>query len=423
MMRSAVLVLLLQVVLCPHVSAESVTRNINEISALALKHSAELAALEKDESAKHSLAIQAGTFSNPTLEIQGATGSLTGSPDDRSLSIGFNQEFPLNSKLSLRQEAVQREAEAIKLQRNNAARLLKDEVTTLCLDYLMASKRQELASELRRLNRELVGIAVLRFEAGDISELDLNIAKVELARSEARFMQTEREKIPLRIKIGSLTGLKESEIILSDKFKIPKLTPNTDELVNSAISSRPDLLALKRESEKAETEVRLAEAESLPNLTAGVFVQWQRGTTVVGGMSSINSDAQLGLRLSMPIPVFDRNTDGRAAARARLDSANSRRIAMERSIVADVETAVSQVTKSEIILAMFEQGIIPQLTENMKLTKEAYRIGETGIISVIEEQKKFLEVNESHLSALHNRLVSLVKLESAVATELTGGVQ
>ena len=152
-------------------------------------------------------------------------------------------------------------------------------------------------------------------------------------------------------------------------------------------------------------------------------MQWQRGSTEVGGMSSSSSDTQLGVRLSIPIPVFDRNQGGRAAARARMDAAGFRRLALERAIIAEVEAAVSRLSSSEKILEQFEKGIIPQLTENLKLTQEAYRIGEVGILSVIDEQKKFFEVNDGYLSALHSRRVAFLKLETAVATDLTGGVQ
>jgi cobalt-zinc-cadmium efflux system outer membrane protein len=72
---------------------------------------------------------------------------------------------------------------------------------------------------------------------------------------------------------------------------------------------------------------------------------------------------------------------------------------------------------------MFDQGIIPQLTENLKLTQEAYRIGEVGILAVIDEQKKFFEVNDSYLSALHGRRTAFIKLESAAAQDLSGGAQ
>jgi cobalt-zinc-cadmium efflux system outer membrane protein len=449
LVRGTALALLLSAFAGRPVLAEPVPRSINEIIALALKYSAELDALKKDATARQSLAIQAGTLSNPTLELQGSTGSLTGSPEDHTASIGINQELPLYGKLRLRREAVQREAESLQRQRDNTARLLKDEVATLALDYSLTAKRQELAADLVKLNRDLVTIAGERFKADDIPELEFNLAKVELARAESRLLEIERESIPLRIKIASLTGLNEFDIHLSDKFSTPALSLNpyeqdtcasevilcrsssehsilltkTQDLVKKSLASRPDLHALSLDRDKAKIERDLANAEALPNLTAGLFAQWQRSSVEVRGVTSASSDTQLGLRLSMPIPVFDRNQGGRAAAQARLDAAHSRYMALERTITAEVEAAVLRLSSSERILALFEQGIIPQLTENLKLTQEAYRIGEVGILSVIDEQKKFFDVNDSYLAALHGKRMAFIKLESAVATELTGGVQ
>ena len=423
LVHGIVFMLFLSAFLCLPALAEPVPRSINEIVALAIKHSAELTALEKDAAAQQSLAVQAGTISNPTLELEGTTGGLTGSPEERSVSIGVNQEIPLNGKLLLRREAGQREAESLQQQRNNTARLLKDEVATLAIDYSLTARRQELAAELVTLNRDLVAIAGERFKEGDIPELDFNLAKVELARAESRLLEVERERIPLRIKIASLTGLNESDIKLSDKLSAPIQSLKTQDLVRQALALRPDLLELARERDKAETEMRLAKAEALPNLTAGLFAQWQRSSIEVGGMSSTSNDTQLGLRLTMPIPVFDRNKGGRAAAQGHLDAADSRRLALERTITAEVEAAISRLSSSERILALLEQGIIPQLTENLKLTQEAYRLGEVGILSVIDEQKKFFEVNDGYLSALHGRRVAFIKLETAAAIDLTGGVQ
>jgi cobalt-zinc-cadmium efflux system outer membrane protein len=72
---------------------------------------------------------------------------------------------------------------------------------------------------------------------------------------------------------------------------------------------------------------------------------------------------------------------------------------------------------------LYRTNIIPQLEENLKLTQEAYRLGEVGILAVIQEQKKFFEVSEGYLTAQHDRQTALVKLESAAATELTGGAK
>ena len=77
--RGIVCALLLAVFICRTAqTADNVPRSINEIVALALKHSAELTAQEKDAAAQQSLAFQAGTSSNPTLELQGSSGSRRG---------------------------------------------------------------------------------------------------------------------------------------------------------------------------------------------------------------------------------------------------------------------------------------------------------------------------------------------------------
>ncbi len=420
--RETVGVLLVLTLMCLPAMAAPVPRSINELSDLAMKHSAELSAYEKEQVAKEALAVQAGTISNPTLELQGATGSMSGSPEEHSFAIGINQEFPLNGTLRLRHEAGQHEAEAARQQRNDAARLLRQEIITLAMDFQLATKRRELALEFVKLNRDLVTIAEERFKAGDIPELDLNLAKVELIRADSSLLQSESELAPLRIKISTLTGLAEHDIVLADTAVHKPIQP-LDELTKQAFATRPDMRALSHEQEKSDTEVRLAEAEALPSLTAGVFAQWQRGTTEVGGMSSVNSDTQLGIKLSMPIPLFDRNQGGKAAAVARQGASSSRKLALQRTISAEVAGAVSRLTSSEKILAMYEQGILPQLAENLKLSREAYQIGEIGLLSVIDEQKKYFEVHDNYLAAQHSRRMALLTLETVVGMEFSGGVK
>ena len=140
-------------------------------------------------------------------------------------------------------------------------------------------------------------------------------------------------------------------------------------------------------------------------------------------MSAINRDRILGLRLSVPIPVFDRNNGRRAAALALLDAADSRRTGLERTIKAEVEAAIASLSSSERIVSLFDTGIIPQMGENLKLTQEAYRADEVGILSVTDQQKKFFDVHDTYLSVLHARRVAFIKMESVSANNLNGVVQ
>ena len=67
---------------------------------------------------------------------------------------------------------------------------------------------------------------------------------------------------------------------------------------------------------------------------------------------------------------------------------------------------------------IYAKEILPQLTENLKLVQEAYRLGEIGILAVIEEHKKFIEINDGYLTALYSRNSAVAKLEAAVGVEL-----
>jgi cobalt-zinc-cadmium efflux system outer membrane protein len=110
-------------------------------------------------------------------------------------------------------------------------------------------------------------------------------------------------------------------------------------------------------------------------------------------------------------------------ARAKKNGIESRLAAAVTNIEREVETAYAGFDNSESVLSLYRDTILTQLYENLKLTQEAYRLGEVGILSIIQEQKKFFEVSDGYLTALHDRQQALIKLESTVATELTGGVR
>ncbi len=143
----------------------------------------------------------------------------------------------------------------------------------------------------------------------------------------------------------------------------------------------------------------------------------------MGGVEGRDTAHTIGLKVSMPIPLFDRNQAGVQEARARRSSTESRLAAAMRNVEREVETAYAGLQNTEKVLSLYTSDIIPQLEENLKLTREAYSLGETGILAVIEEQKKFFEVSDGYLTARHARQTALVELESAVATDINGGVQ
>lgn len=401
------------------VQAEESAVTLQQIIAIAREHNSELKALREEKGIGEAGRIRAGLYPNPVLELDGATGAMTGSSGENRLAVGVSQEFLLGGKREKRLAVSDAELLRFENRFKDAERQLIAAIKSGYYDLLLAEGRRDLSNRSREINNQLLQIARERFGAGEIAELDVNLAKVETARSAGKSIEAERELVLLQQRLLSLMGVSSTENLkLAAPAETKSVAAPLAELKTLALDKRPDLQAAAAEKNKGEAEVALAEAERLPNVTAGVGFSWERSETSLGGLEERNTDYLIGLRLSVPITIFDRNQAGIKEALAKKSSAEIRQQFIRQNIEREVEAAHWRLTSADKSLEIYAREIIPQLTENLKLIQEAYRLGEVGILAVIEEQKKFIDVNEGHLSALHDKNRALALLEATVGIEL-----
>jgi cobalt-zinc-cadmium efflux system outer membrane protein len=407
------------------VRAETQKLALPQVVEFSLQNNGDLKSFREEKGIRDAGKIRAGLLPNPTLELEGGTGTLTGSSAENSLSLGISQEFFLSGKREKRLAIAERELDMYRWQLADRERVLREEVKTGFYDVILAEQRIVLSDRSVTLNRQLLDVTTERLAAGDIPELEMNLVKVELARSEGTRINVEKALNQNQAKLWTLMGLPigESPAIYGTFEAEISMTKTLVDLKQLALGKRPDLKALEAEKSRGESDIVLARAEGIPNITAGLAIKRDTTAIEVGGVEGKDTAYIIGLKLSMPIPLFDKNQAGVQEARARRSSTESRLSAAARSVEREVETAFAGFVNSEKVLVLYRTNIIPQLEENLKLTQEAYRLGEVGILSVIQEQKNFFEVNNGYLTALHDRQTALVKLESAVANDLTGGVQ
>lgn len=405
--------------------AETQKLALSQVVEYSLQNNGELKSFRDEKGIRDAGKTRATLLPNPTLELEGGSGALTGSPAENSVSIGISQEFLLGGKRAKRLTVAERELEVYSWQLADRRRLLTGEVKSSFYDLLLAEQRLALTERSITLSKQLLDVTRARLAEGDIPELEMNLAKVEVARGESARIEAQRSLIQSRANLQSLMGLpSEAGLDVSGRLDAGgQLAKTLAGLKRSALEERPDLKALRSEKGRGDADLVLARAEGIPNLTAGVALSRDTTSIEIGGVEVKDTDYIIGARLSVPIPVFDRNQAGVQEARAKVSSAESRLVAALRNVDREVEAAFASYQNSEKILSLYRRETLPQLEENLNLTREAYRLGEIGILEVIQEQKKFSEVNEGYLQALHDRQTALVKLEIAVATDLTGGVQ
>lgn len=404
-------------------SADALT--LQKILEHSLRNNGELQSFREEKGIADAGKTRAALLPNPTLEFEADTGALAGNGAENAVSVALSQEFLLGGKREKRLSVAQRELERYRWELADRERSLAFEVTAAFYDVIRAKGREGLAAHAIELNRQLLEVARERLAAGDIPELELNLVKVELARSEAARIeaadQTSRSLARLQT-LAALSSASPLEIAGAFTDRLPQ-SRSLEDLKRLALERRPDLKALRAEQEKGDREIALAQADAVPNLTGALAVGRESSTMEIGGVEGRDTSYTVGIRLSMPLPVHDRNQAGVQEARARQAGAAARLASAQRAVEVEVAAAQAGLASAERVLALYRDGIMPQFEENLKLTQEAYRLGEVGILTVFEEQRKSFEVNEAYLAALHEREIALAKLETAVATELIGGVQ
>jgi cobalt-zinc-cadmium efflux system outer membrane protein len=398
---------------------------LSRVIEYSLQHNGDLRSFREEKGIFDAGKVKAGLLPNPTLDLEAGTGALTGSSAESTFSVGISQEFLLAGKRSKRLALAERELDLYRYQLADRERLVREEVSTVFYDVVLAEKRLILADRFIALNRKLLEVSKARLAAGDIPELEMNLIKVELARSEASRIEVAKVLNQSQEKLATITGLPVGEQYrVSGTFhSITTRSKALSDLKKLALAQRPDMHALEAERGRGAAAVRLARAERVPNLTVGLALWRDTRAMNIGGLEGTDKAYTMGMKLSIPIPVFDHNQAGVQEAQARYSSAESRLSNAIRNVEREVETAYASCLSSEKILLLYHADIIPQLEENLSLTEEAWRLGEVGILGVIQEQKKFFEVSDSYLMALYNRQIALVKLDSTVATEFNGGMQ
>lgn len=404
----------------PALSADAGALTLPQAVARALEHNGELAALREELGIQEAETRRAGVHPDAVVEAGLASGAWTGSDGEDRLSVGISREFLTFGKRGLRRAVADTELAAQRERVREAERLLKREVKERFHALLLARERVVLARRASELERELVRIAGERFAAGDAAEVEVNLARVEVSRAAERAVAAERETAQPLAELARLLGLPSGENPETQgRLAFREIAVEPADLAERALRERPDLRALLLEREGRETAVDLARAEGLPNVTLGFSYIHERTVDELDGGEERSSDRLLGLQLSVPVPASERREALLREASARKGGTERRLEALRRAVARDVEAAAARLGAAGVSLRLYREEILPRLEENLAVVREAYRLGETGILNVLEEQRKFFEVNGAHLQALYDWNLALAALEAAVGAELT----
>jgi cobalt-zinc-cadmium efflux system outer membrane protein len=364
---------------------------------------------------------------NPSLDLSLTSGAILNSPGEREIGLGYAHTFELGGKRERRIEAGKAGVDLVRAGIADRERLLRADVRSRFAEALAAARNLESAGRLLELNQQSYEIAQARTRQGEGSPLEEGLLRVEVnrIRSDRLLFANQVERAVAQLK--TLCGRAPDEPLrISGVLAAPALTVSLESALERAIGARPDLLAARIEEALDDAALRMARSDAVPNLVASarysrVTARFdQFGLAGPGGpvVPLRDTDNLLSGGISINLPLRNRNQGNIQAAVARRQSAALRRRFVEQVVREEVSTAFRRYQTARQALAIFDEGVIRQSQENVRILRAAYQLGEIRLMDVINEQRRLVDTQRAYTELLKEARLAEVELERAVGAPI-----
>jgi cobalt-zinc-cadmium efflux system outer membrane protein len=346
-------------------------------------------------------------INNPTIE---GNISKKDNPEEEGggkfTNYGFklSQEFEVAGQRGVRIDVAEKELNRVKSEIGDKERILIADVKDAFTRALALKKKSGLAREIVTLNQELLGYTKIKFQAGDVSGLDVNLSEVELSKAKKDLLLAQREYRELLLALQGLLGLSPdmSFAIEGDLPSEAPALPDKEALKAAAFAQRPDFKASAFEIDKTLSALQLVKKEAFPNITLfGFYDRDERRNEV-------------GLGISIPLPFFDRKQAEKKEAAAKVEGAKIKAAGLKKTIEREVDQAFNDIASAIEELSLFKREILVKAGENLNLLNLAFKEGKIGFFEVRLAHKDTIEAQLAYIEAQTRTQLALNAIEKTM---------
>lgn len=342
---------------------------------------------------------QAGALPDPVLSLglqnDGFKGIQVGKMETSWYQVMLSQGLPWPGKLGLRTDIARLSADEAGAALNRVRLTTEADVRRAYTDLLLARDRLVLLRRLEEIWTSSLGVARVRYEAGEGAQSDVLRAQLELNRLRQRRWALEAEERTSIQTLNRLRGRPVDEFIATEaslkNAELPQLLP-ADAMLADALARSPELAQSRIATARASTAVALANKERFPDM--GV----QAGLMPRGGQF----ETMWLVGFSIGLPVWSSRKQSRAVAENEAREDASKRSAETIEQVLRLRTAERRAAYEALLesVRIFREGLLVQSLATAESTLAQYRVGRVTFASVLEANAGYIGDEESHLTAV-----------------------
>ena len=361
--------------------------------------------------------LQAGLPPNPRLDLSKRSDLIFRNEGEYTASIGISQQFPVAGRIA-RQKDVARVDVALAVAEIQQAELkLASDAASAFYRVLALNRQIESRERLIDVDQKLVKGTRNRFKAAEVSELDVNAAQLDLQRLSQERALLQSQRTTQLAQLNQLLGRPTTQPLeLDDTLPSTDQLPSLAEQQREAFILRPDLRFALLNADRAKADQELARAQRWEDWTVGVGLE--QGRQVIDGGPPQRASRAIGVNLSIPLPLVNRNQGRIAETVAAGDQAYARIEALKLGIGNEVASVYAEAERLQQVITEYQRNMLPLSERNVRLAQQGYNQGLVSIVEVVQAQRQQGELNGAYLNTLDQYLQALARLRSAAGSYL-----
>lgn len=390
-----------------------------------------------DRLIKENLDLRSKFYEIPQAKADMLTASLRANPvfyaDSQLIPYGqFTRERPggqtqydvnisypldLSRKRQARMASANRAERVTEAQYQDAVRQTIDNLYSAYVDVLQA-RRTIAFSEA-----SLVGLTRAFKATDDLvkkGEKKLSdLAKIRIQRAQAEQQLLESQEAYRKAKQALATQLNVSpnqadSIELQGTLKYQGFTPpSLNEMIQIALTSRPDIIAYRLGVERAKSDVKLQYA----NRFQDVYVLAQPYTLQDNTPFGLKSPTSWAIGVTIPIPLYNRNQGNIQRAKLNVTQTQVELSSIERQAIQDVQQAEREFLAAKAAVERMEQSVLP---DALLILQEAQKLfpGEIPIIDYLAALKDYNDNARTYLDGQVRLRRAMLDINTAVGQRI-----
>ena len=317
-------------------------------------------------------------------------------------------------KRELRRESQQKATLVAEANHADLERTLLFNLRSAFISILQAKAVLQLATADLEYYDHLLEISRIRFQAGDIAQIDLDRLELQRVTYESDVQTAEvnlrTSKIQLLTLLNDRTPIDQFDVV--GVFDFTDQILSLDEIRKIALDTRPDLKAAIEAIDKAQTDHTLAVANGSTDPTFSVWYTHNSSTNNPFAVDTV------GVSVSIPLRIFDRNQGEKL--RTQIDITRNERLrdATQAGVLSDVDSGYATLASNLTLLRPYKAKYLQQSVRVRDTIMFSYQHGGASLLDFLSAQSEFRSVQLNYVNLVGSYLTAAAQLNEAVGREV-----